>query len=698
MELQNIFTAVCNMTVTGSIVILCVLAARLALAKAPKVFSWMLWLVVLLRLLCPVSVPGPASVLELVDPPRSTSGTMEYLEPPVQAPAQTVTPTQGTAHPGPAEQPIDWSKIGTYVWAGGAGALLAYGIVSYVNLKRKLRESVPLGKGIRETDRIASPFVLGRTIYLPAGLKTEERGYILLHEQLHLRHGDHIVKALFWLAVCLHWFNPLVWLGFFLCSRDMELRCDESVLKHLGPQVRSGYAQSLLDLATGRRFVPAPLAFGEGDTGKRVRFVLKWKKAKLWIAVPAAVLCAVVLVLTACDPAEGIDTPFGHSYRVVGIISSDPIEETPDLFTLTSDTALIVRQDGQTVMYGALKKVAAGTPLPVTMPEGTQSMLSPIESAWKTDDDGWWLFQKEDGELRLWREGEYLLKLERTDLLGVSIKQPGIEAYVEPVWYRSGVWERLPEEMSVTLVNEGAQIVLMPEFETDRLLVSEEYYERDGQRADTTTTDYVLEPDRNGDFILEVARRGTAGDDFAVYRVTVGEDTYIFQLSFPAVPGETSVSSSELGRVETVCWAEGGAKLALELPGNWEYDITSLAENDYAAGITFWPRGREEGKLRFEYYPQGFGVCGTGLETTDAIVAGRNASLGTYDGEPLWTFISFGQDFAVWGEGHEHWWAEYGEQAMEILNSAEFDLQGIDLSILPEGDWICELPVSPTEP
>ena len=669
MALQNIFTAVCNMTVTGSIVILCVLAARLALAKAPKVFSWALWLVVLFRLLCPVSVPGPASVLELVDPPRSTSGTMEYLEPPVQAPAQTVTPTQGTAQPGPAEQPVDWGRIGTWIWAGGAGALLAYGIISYVNLKQKLRESVPLGKGIRETDRIASPFVLGRTIYLPAGLKTEERGYILLHEQLHLRHGDHIVKGLFWLAACIHWFNPLVWLGFFLCSRDMELRCDEAVLKHLGPQVRSGYAQSLLDLATGRRFVPAPLAFGEGDTGKRVRFVLKWKKAKLWIAVPAAVLCAVVLMLTACDPAEK-DTPFGHSYRTQEVEAPVNAAVSGDiLFTLTSDHMLFIREANQTQLRYAFMKAD-----PSELPAAYRS--ADLRRVWRIAEDSWWLTEQEDGALCLIDESRDIrYHLARTDLLGVSIRQPGIEAYVEPVWYRSGVWERLPEEMSVTLVNEGAQIVLMPEFETDRLLVSEEYYQRDGQRADTTTTDYVLEPDRNGDFILEVARRGTAGDDFAVYRVTVGEDTYIFQLSFPAVPGETSVSSSELGRVETVCWAEGSGKLALELPGNWEYDITSLAENDYAAGITFWPRGREEGKLRFEYYPQGFGVCGTGLETTAATVAGRNASLGTYDGEPLWTFISFGQDFAVWGEGHEHWWAEYGDQAMEILNSAEFDLQ-----------------------
>jgi len=679
MDLQNIFTTILNMTVTGSLVIALVLAARLALAKAPRVFCWMLWLVVIFRLLCPVSVPGPASVLSVVDAPMADSGMAEFVELPVRAPTEIIrvdpdTLTAGHAtEPAPVRAPIDWNYLGSRAWLAGTGLLLGYGILSYVNLKRKLRASVPLGVGIRETDRIESPFVLGRTIYLPAGLSPQERGYILLHEQLHLRHGDPIVKGLFWLAVCLHWFNPLVWLGFFLCGRDMELRCDEAVLRHLGPQVRSDYAQSLLDFAAGRHFVPAPLAFGEGDTGKRVRHVLKWKKAKLWLAVPAAVLCAAVLVLTACNPAEDMDIPFGHSYRVAGIISREQVQETPDLFTLTSDTVLIVRQDGQTVMYGALKKAAAGTPLPVTMPEGTQSMLSPIENAWKTDDDEWWLFQREDGELRLWREGEYLLKLERTDLLGVSIKQPGIEAYVEPVWYRSGVWETLPEEMSVTMVNQGAQIVLMPELPVDRILVSEEYYERDGQRADTTTTDYVLEPDANGDFLLEVSRRGTAGDDFAVYRVTVGEDTYIFQLSFPAVPGETSVSSEELGRVETVCWAERGAKIALELPGNWEYDLVSAEPDGYAGGITFWPRGREEGKLRFEYYPNGFGVCGTGLETEAMVLAGQNATVGTYDGRELWDFISFGEHFAVWGEGHEHWWAEYGSEAMEILDSAVFE-------------------------
>ena len=256
MELQNLFTAVLNMTVTGSVVILCVLAARLMLKKAPRVFSCALWLVVLLRLLCPVALTGPVSVLSLVDAPMAESGAMEYVQMPVRAPTETMRVEPGQmvpsveAAPSPAEAPFDWNFIASRVWLAGVCILAGYSLLAYVNLKRKLRVSVPLGKamvegmgadavgancslgkGIREAEGISSPFVLGRTIYLPTGLREEERSYILLHEQLHLRHGDPAVKLLFWLAVCLHWFNPLVWLSFFLCGRDMELRCDEAVLR-----------------------------------------------------------------------------------------------------------------------------------------------------------------------------------------------------------------------------------------------------------------------------------------------------------------------------------------------------------------------------------------------------------------------------------------------------------------------------------
>ena len=679
MDLQNLFTSVLNMTITGSIVIFCVILARVVLKNAPRVYAWMLWLVVIFRLLCPVSVSGPVSVLEFVDAPRSESGAVEYVELPVRDPLETMVAQPGqmvageTTSPVPVQTkpPVDWNFLASRVWITGVGLLAVWNLISYVNLRRKLRESVPLGRSIRESDRIASPFVLWRTVYLPAGLGDGERAYILLHERLHIRHADPIVKGLFWLAVCIHWFNPLVWVAFALCGRDMELRCDEAVLKKLGGSVRSDYAQSLLNFATGGNRLAAPLAFGEGDTGKRVHFVLNWKKKKLWVGILAAVLC--VAVLTGCDPAASTESPFGHSYKATMIVTStqhdEPVEQDR-LFTLTSDMALFIRNNEKTVMAGSFKELEKLPDL-----RGFSNLEAGTVHAWEVIQSGpnnYLLLQMMDGDLYL-IQGDQLYLLERTDLLGVSIKQPGMESYVEPVWYSPELWNRLPEEMSTTLVDGDARIVLMPEPEVDMILVSEDYYDRaPDQQTQITTTDYFLEPDQNGDFLLDVSRRSGEGDDYAVYRVTVGEEDYVFRLSFPAVPGETSVSSEELERIHTVAWAEENAKLVLEIPGSWEYDRTSLQENDYCAGITFWPRGREEGKIRLEYYPQGFGVCGTGLETTAMELAGRTVTVGTYDGAALWDYISFGDDFAAWGEGHESWWAKYGEAAMAILNSAQF--------------------------
>lgn len=686
MELQNLFTAVLNMSVTGSIVILCVLAARLLLKKAPRVFSWALWLAVLFRLLCPVSLTAPVSVLSFVDAPRAQSGAVEYVQMPVRAPTETVwvepgqlVPSSETV-PTPVKAPIDWNLIASRVWVAGLGILLGYGIVSYVNLKRKLRESVPLGKGIREADGISSPFVLGRTIYLPAGLREEERSYILLHEQLHLRHGDPAVKLLFWAAVCLHWFNPLVWLGFLLCGRDMELRCDEAVLHQCGVQVRSSYAQSLLDCAAGGRFAPAPLAFGEGDTGRRVKFVLGWRKTKLWIAIPAAVLCAAVLVLTACNPADEGESPFGHSYRAQQISASAEYPEVIDdttMYTLTSDQGLFLRSD-KTELAGFFREASGDWDEIPQMPEVMKQ--GRLLRSWQIAENNWWLLEREDGELWLYDSARGILyRLARTDLLGVSIRQPGMESYVEPVWVRPGDWKRLPQEMvSTVLVDGDARIILMPEQDVEMILVSEEYYEhlRNGEYA-VTVSDHFLERDGAGDFALKAARRGTAGDDFAVYTVTVGEEQYLFRLTFPEIPGETTFAIGIPEQTREVTYAEHGVSITLSLQESWSYAITSIDAQELNAGIsggiTIWPLGREEGKLFFGWYPDRFAVCGTGLQTTETILAGQKATVGTYNNRALWDFISFGESFAVWGQGHESWWAEYGEKAMEILDSAKFE-------------------------
>lgn len=146
-------------------------------------------------------------------------------------------------------------------------------------------------------------------IYLPSTLTETERGYILRHEQYHLRRRDHVVKLLSFLALCVHWFNPLVWAAFILAGKDMEMSCDEAVVRELGEDIRADYSASLLSLATGRRIVAGmPLAFGEGDTGGRIRNLLNWKRPQPWIIAVCAVVCVGLIALCAANP-KGSGTP-----------------------------------------------------------------------------------------------------------------------------------------------------------------------------------------------------------------------------------------------------------------------------------------------------------------------------------------------------------------------------------------------------
>lgn len=689
MDLQSIFSTVCNMTITASVVIGCVLLARMLLKKAPKGFCCALWAVVLFRLLCPVSVSAPVSVLTVVDAPKTETAVsvVEYVPLPepttdavVMRPGQNGAPGQIVTEPVP-ETP-EWRMYASGIWLVVASGLAGYGILSYVNLKKKMRASIALESGVRESDRIDTPFVLGffrPVIYLPEGMA--EREHILLHERCHVRWGDPLVKGLFYLACCLHWFNPLAWLAFVLCGRDMEMRCDEAVLRSLGPQVRSDYAQALLNFATGRRMAPAPLAFGEGDTGKRVKHVLTWKQKAAWALTPAAILCAVVLLITAVNPGGSLfgESPFGHSYKATTVVPTrydEPVEQE-QLYTLTSDMALFIRSGQNTYMEGSFKKLNSLPATCAAFESAAEWALwkTEIDNAWEavqSDGDNYLLLQTEDGVLYL-IHGETLYHLDRTDLLGVTIKQPGMDAYVEPVWYQPDSPDWYSGNLSATLVDGDAQIVLLPEKDVASIMVSEEYYMRSWDDSHSIiNADYVLEPNADGEFVLEVSRRGDAGDDHAYYHVQVGEDSYMFLLSFPAVPGVTSYEAFIEEETREVRFDQGGAYIILQLPESWEYSITSLENDAYSAGITFWPQGRSEGKLRFDYYPDLFAVCGTGLKSGTMTVAGQNVSVGTYDDDSLWTFLSFGDHFAVWGENHEAWWAEYGEQAMEILNSAQF--------------------------
>ena len=312
--MDSIFLQILNMSLTASYVILFVLLARLLLKKAPKIFSYALWAVVLFRLICPFSFESALSLLA-VEPtpipmdiaytptPQIDTGIniINNAVNPLLGAQVPSSPSSLAPTPEASSNPLQiWVFIGQLAWLAGIAVLLLYSVISLLRLRSKLVGAVKWQDNIYFADRIPSPFVLGiiRTkIYLPSALPEDEREYIILHEKTHIRRFDHVVKIVWFFALALHWFNPLVWIAYILCVKDMEMSCDESVMKKMGADIRQKYSASLLSLATGRKIITGtPLAFGEGNTKSRIKNVLRWKKPAFWVTVIALVAVAALTI------------------------------------------------------------------------------------------------------------------------------------------------------------------------------------------------------------------------------------------------------------------------------------------------------------------------------------------------------------------------------------------------------------------
>jgi hypothetical protein len=202
-----------------------------------------------------------------------------------------------------------WTAISAIVWIVGLAVMFIYGVGSFVVLKQKMRKAVHIEANIYEAENIKSPFVLGiftPRIFIPIGLSARERSYILLHEQTHIRRRDHIMKFAAYFVLCLHWFNPFVWAAFHLMSTDMEMSCDERVLKEMGGETRKDYSLSLLSLATERSIAGgSPLAFGENGVKNRIKNVLNFRKPSRIIIVASIALVAVLSVGFAVNSNGG---------------------------------------------------------------------------------------------------------------------------------------------------------------------------------------------------------------------------------------------------------------------------------------------------------------------------------------------------------------------------------------------------------
>lgn len=313
-EIGGVFQQVVSMSLTAGLVILAICAARLLLRQAPKKFSYWLWAGAAFRLVCPFSFPAAFSLLALAPAAQTVAETgplteVSYLPGaglPAAAPGVGAADAVLPQAAGAGQALGLWEALGL-VWIFGAAALLIGALVAYLRVKRQVATAVKFAHNVYECGAFRSPFVLGffrPKIYIPFGLEPRQREHVLCHESAHIQRRDYLIKPLGFLLLAIHWFNPLVWLAFHLMSRDMEMSCDEKVLSQLGEEARREYSLSLLSIGSRRRFpAPNPLAFGETGVKERVVNVMKFRRAKRWVTVAAAVAVVAVTAACAANPA-----------------------------------------------------------------------------------------------------------------------------------------------------------------------------------------------------------------------------------------------------------------------------------------------------------------------------------------------------------------------------------------------------------
>ncbi|MGE9972692.1 M56 family metallopeptidase [Candidatus Pseudoscillospira sp. SGI.172] len=332
-----------DMSFTASIVILIIFPIRLLLKRTPKVFSFLLWVVVFFRLLCPVSITSNISIFGFLEVPvvieTNTQDNPHSTIFPAQAeistrPAMDTTANEQVQHELPTfDDKEDLSlSIASMVWCFGAGMLLFRNLLQFIRLYRKLTGATLLRKNIYLVDHLQTSVIIGiikPRIYLPSNLSEREQAYIIAHEEYHIHRGDQIYKLVSFIALCIHWFNPLVWLAVTLFERDMEMSCDEGVLAKLDLSIRADYARSLLYFTAGRHDISGiSLAFSKGNIKERVENVMTFRKSTPAVMM---VLTLIVCTLSGClstDPNVPSNTASQNDMSTV--VDEAPLSEVAE--------------------------------------------------------------------------------------------------------------------------------------------------------------------------------------------------------------------------------------------------------------------------------------------------------------------------------------------------------------------------------
>lgn len=307
-----VFIKLLNMSLTASWLVLAVIILRFILKKAPKWIMGVLWGFVAIRLICPFSLESVFSLVPSAEPiPQdiivSENPTINSGLPLMN---QTINPIISKSLAPNVESSVNPMQIITFVasviWIVGIIAMLLYTLISYIRICRKVREVVPLKGNIWVCDHISTPFILGiirPKIYLPSSMNRADMKYVISHEQAHLKRKDHIWKPLGFLLLSVYWFNPLLWVAYILLCKDIELACDERVIRQLGSENKKPYSDALINCSVPRKMISAcPLAFGETGIKERVKGVLSYKKPAFWVIFVAFAACIITAVCLLTNP------------------------------------------------------------------------------------------------------------------------------------------------------------------------------------------------------------------------------------------------------------------------------------------------------------------------------------------------------------------------------------------------------------
>lgn len=311
--MNELFLKIINMSISASWLVLAVLICRFVLKKAPKWINVLLWGIVAVRLICPFSFESALSLIPSAEtfPDQVISGPSFDVQTGIAPVDNRINDYLGDRYfegvTVPTNNGNDVMTILTIVWIIGILLLVTYTIISYQRLNRKIDTAVRYKDNIFQSENVSSPFVLGiikPRIYLPFNMNEQDLEHVVAHEQAHIRRKDHWWKPLGFLLLTIHWFNPIMWLAYVLLCRDIELACDEKVIKELGNEQRADYTQALVACSVNRRMIAAcPLAFGEVGVKERVKSVMNYKKPAFWVVALAVIACVIVAICFLTDPS-----------------------------------------------------------------------------------------------------------------------------------------------------------------------------------------------------------------------------------------------------------------------------------------------------------------------------------------------------------------------------------------------------------